>query len=99
MTDASGLPQGILNQGSLSLQGDTPFDHLAATAVEREFVLRADFELVDNDGCLWISLRFLRNLRPPRPGELVYLLDYEGHGCVGTVERVEGWYVCVRPDW
>ena len=36
---------------------------------------------------------------PPRPGEFVYLLDYEGHGCVGTVEGVEGWYVCVRPDW
>jgi hypothetical protein len=72
---------------------------LAATAVEREFVLRADFELVDNDGCLWISLRFLRDLLPPRQGEFVYLLDYEGHGCVGTVERVDGWYVCVRPDW
>ena len=84
---------------SLSVQGDTPFEHLAATAVEHEFVLRADFELVDNDGCLWISLRFLRDLLPPRPGEFVYLLDYEGHGCVGTVERVEGWYVCVRPDW
>ena len=59
----------------------------------------ADFELVDNDGCLWISLRFLRDLRPPRRGEFVYLIDYEGHGCVGTVEGVEGWYVCVRPDW
>jgi hypothetical protein len=34
---------------------------LAATAVEREFVLRADFELVDNDGCLWISLRHRRS--------------------------------------
>ena len=83
----------------MSLDADTPVERLAATAVEREFVLRADFELVDNDGCLWISLRFLRDLRPPRRGEFVYLLDYEGHGCVGTVEGVEGWYVCVRPDW
>ena len=82
----------------MSLHRDTPLDRLAATAVEREFVLRADFELLDNDGCSWISLRFLRDLRAPRPGELVYLLDYEGQGCVGTVERVEGWYVCVRPD-
>jgi hypothetical protein len=42
----------------------------SAIAVEREFVLRADFELVDNDGCVWISLRFLRDLRPPRPGDV-----------------------------
>lgn len=71
---------------------------LAAEAVEREVVLRADFELLDGDGCLWISLRFLRSPRLLRPGELVYLLDYAGHGCVGSVERVDGWYACVRPD-
>lgn len=29
----------------------------------------------------------------------MYLLDGEGRGCVGAVERVEGWYICVRPDW
>ncbi|HEX5896531.1 MAG TPA: hypothetical protein VFY47_09400 [Thermoleophilaceae bacterium] len=38
-------------------------------------------------------------MRTPRPGELVYLLDADGRGCVGTVERVEGWYICVTPDW
>jgi hypothetical protein len=67
--------------------------------LEREFVLRADFELLDTEGCTWISLRFLRGARAPRPGELVYLLDFQQRGCVGTVERVDGWYVCVRPDW
>jgi hypothetical protein len=67
--------------------------------VEREFVLRADFELLDDNGCSWLSRRFLRGPRTPRPGELVYLLDDGGRGCVGTVERVEGWYICVRPDW
>jgi hypothetical protein len=67
--------------------------------VDREFVLRADFELLDEHGCSWLSRRFLRGLRTPRPGELVYLLDAEGRGCVGTVERVEGWYICVKPDW
>ena len=71
----------------------------AAQAVRREFVLRADFELLDSDGRAWISQRFVRGPRPPRPGELVYLLDFQGHGCVGTVERVEGWYACVQPDW
>jgi hypothetical protein len=76
-----------------------PLLQLAAQAVEREVVLRADFELLDSDGRTWISLRFVRGPRPPRPGEQVYLLDYQGHGCVGTVERVEGWYACVRPDW
>jgi hypothetical protein len=67
--------------------------------VEREFVLRVDFELLDDDGCSWISRRFLRGLRTPRPGELVYLLDEDGRGCVGKVEAVEGWYICVKPDW
>jgi hypothetical protein len=76
-----------------------PTDELTAAAVGRQFVLRADFELLDEDGCSWISLRFLRGPRPPRPGELVYLLDFGGRGCTGTVERVEGWYACVRPDW
>jgi hypothetical protein len=72
---------------------------LAAATVRREFVLRADFELLDGEGRAWISQRFVRGPRPPGPGELVYLLDYQGHGCVGTVERVEGWYACVCPDW
>ena len=65
----------------------------------RELVLRADFDLLDDGGCSWISLRFLQNLRAPEEGETVYLLDGNGRGCVGKVERVEGHYACVRPDW
>ena len=72
---------------------------LAEQAVAREYVLRADFELLDGDGCAWISLRFLRGPRPPEPGDVVYLLDYDGHGCVASVDRVEGWYARVCPDW
>jgi hypothetical protein len=68
-------------------------------ASEREFVRRADLERVDHDGCCWISLRFLRGPRTPGPGEDLYLLDDDGRGCVGTVERVDGWHACVRPDW
>ena len=67
--------------------------------IAREFVLRVDFDLLDDDGCSWVSSRFTRGPRHPQPGEDVYLLDPDGRGCVGTVERVEGWYVCVRPDW
>jgi hypothetical protein len=65
----------------------------------RELVLRVDFDLLDDDGCAWISLRFVQNLRAPEAGETVYLLDGAGRGCVGKVERVEGHYACVRPDW
>ena len=67
----------------------------------REVVLRVDFELLDDDGCSWISMRFHRRSAagPPRPRDLVYLLDRNGAGCVGRVQQVEGWYVCVRPDW
>jgi hypothetical protein len=65
----------------------------------RELVLRADFDLLDEDGCSWISLRFAHALRPPQEGETVYLLDGRGRGCVGKVQRVEGHYACVLPDW
>jgi hypothetical protein len=67
--------------------------------VAREYVLRADFDLLHDDGCSWVSSRFMRGPRRPEAGEVVYLLDDNGSGCVGTVERVEGWYLCVRPDW
>jgi hypothetical protein len=65
----------------------------------REIVLRADFDLLDDDHCSWVSTRFLRGPRPPEEGDLVYLLDARGRGCVGRVERTEGWYACVRPDF
>jgi hypothetical protein len=74
-------------------------DDFRTPVLEREFVLRADFELLDSEGCSWVSLRFLRGPRAPGVGELVYLIDFQQRGCVGKVERVEGWYVCVRPDW
>ena len=64
----------------------------------REVVLRVDFDLMDDAQRAWVSLRFLRK-RVPDPGELVYLLDARGRGCVATVEDVHGWYACVRPDW
>ena len=67
--------------------------------VEREVVLRADFDLLDEDGCAWISTRFLRGAAPPREGDTVYLLDNQSRGCVGRVDRVQGWYACVCPDW
>jgi hypothetical protein len=67
----------------------------------REVVLRVDFELLDEAGCSWISMRFHGRsaAEPPRPGDVVCLLDGHGAGCVGEVQDVEGWYVCVRPDW
>lgn len=70
-------------------------------ALAREAVLRVDFDLIDDAGCSWISLRFHRNSTSaaPRTGDRVYLLDGKGGGCVGRVQQVEGWYVCVRPDW
>ena len=65
----------------------------------RELVLRADFDLLDDDRCSWVSLRFVSQLRAPSEGDVVYLIDSRGSGCVGTVVRVEGHYACVRPDW
>ena len=43
---------------------------------EREVVLRADFEQLDEQQCVWTSLRFmLQGPRHPREGEWVYLID------------------------
>ena len=66
---------------------------------QRELVLRADFDLLDEQRCAWVSLRFMRGPAPPDPGDLVYLLDGRGRGCAGVVDRIEGHYACVRPDW
>ena len=65
---------------------------------DREVVVRADFDAVDDDGCLWVSLRFLRGPRHPRAGETVYLLGTEGRACMGEVTAVNGWMARVRPD-
>jgi hypothetical protein len=67
---------------------------------QREVVLRADFNDLDDDRCLWTSLRFiLQGPRAPREGEWVYLLDVTGSGCFGQVESISGWTARVKPDW
>jgi hypothetical protein len=67
---------------------------------EREVVLRADFSDLDEECCVWTSMRFmLKGPRHPVEGEWVYLIDEDGRGCVGLVESVSGWFARVRPDW
>lgn len=65
----------------------------------REIVVRADFGDLDEERLVTVSLHFMRGPRPPRCGEVVYLLDGRGQGCVGTVEKINGWSARVRPDW
>jgi hypothetical protein len=89
-----------LVRGTSDLKGEKPVQQHERIDFEgRELVLRADFDLLDDDSCIWVSMRFLRDLRAPAEGEVVYLLDGRGCGCAGTVERVEGHYACVKPDW
>ncbi len=67
---------------------------------EREVVLRADFEQLDEQQCVWTSLRFmLQGPRHPHEGEWVYLIDNLGRGCLGQIESISGWSAKVRPDW
>jgi hypothetical protein len=67
---------------------------------EREVVLRADFDQLDDEQCVWTSMRFmLKGPRHPREGEWVYLLDNRGRGCMGQVETLNGWSARIRPDW
>src|SRR5436305_13197551 len=58
-----------------------PFD-------EREIVLRADFDRIDEGNVLSVPVRFEDGPRPPSRGEFVYLLDGTGNGCVGFVAKV-----------
>ena len=58
---------------------------------QREVVLRADLQDRDEDGCVWVSRRFMRGPRPPCEGETVYLLDPGGAGRVGQLVSVHGW--------
>jgi hypothetical protein len=67
---------------------------------DREVVLRADFDQLDDERCVWPSIRFmLRGPRHPREGEWVYLPDARRRGCMGRVETLNGWSARVRPDW
>jgi len=67
---------------------------------KREVVLRADFTELDDEQCVWTSMRFMvQGPRHPREGEWVYLIDRHGRGCMGLVETVNGWTARVRPDW
>jgi hypothetical protein len=66
----------------------------------REVVLRVDFESLDEDRCVWASIRFLmEGPRAPRKGEWVYLMNRFGEGCLGQIESIKGWTACVKPDW
>jgi hypothetical protein len=67
---------------------------------KREIVLRADFTELDDELCVWTSLRFmLEGPRHPTEGEWVFLLDELGRGCLGKIETVNGWTARVRLDW
>lgn len=79
----------------LADQEDRTFDFS-----EREVVLRADFNELDEESCVWTSMRFmLKGPRHPREGEWVFLLDSHGRGCMGRIEELNGWTAKVRPDW
>jgi hypothetical protein len=66
---------------------------------EREVVLRASLDELDQDRCVWTPVRFIRSgPRHPLPGETVYLIDRAGKGCMGTVVEINGWMARVRPE-
>ena len=54
---------------------------------EREIVMRADFDAIDERDILTVPLRD-EGPRPPQRGEFVYLLDGAGNGCVALCAKV-----------
>jgi hypothetical protein len=80
---------------TLAGEGDRSLDFS-----EREIVLRAEFDDLDDESCVWTSMRFmLEGPRHPEKGEWVFLLDSAGRGCLGRVDEVNGWNARVCPDW
>jgi len=66
---------------------------------EREVVLRASLDELDEDRCVWTPVRFImKGPRQPRVGELVFLIDRGGRGCLGEVVAINGWMARVRAD-
>src|SRR5947209_17686100 len=93
------LPPGVWKWCRDSLRG-VPTGRDAVIDLDScEVVFRADFDLLDDAGCLEVSSRFARGRTPPEPGEKVYLIDGSGQGCVAVVEDVTGHYGRVRPEW
>ena len=90
-TEATRVASGPPKPTAMAVELPLDFAH-------REVVLRADFDDVDDEGCLWVSLRFLRGPRHPVAGECVYLLGTQGRACMGEVTSVHGWVARVRPD-
>ena len=65
--------------------------------VHREVVLRASFDELDDDGCLWTPVRFMAGgPRHPRVGESVFLIDRGGAGSLAEVVEINGWMARVR---
>jgi hypothetical protein len=66
---------------------------------EREVVLRASLDELDDDRCVWTPLRFIMSgPRQPRVGESVFLIDRDGRGCLGCVVALNGWMARVRAE-
>ena len=64
---------------------------------EREIVLRADFDRMEDGDILSVPVRFDDGPRPPERGEFVYLLDGTGNGCVAFVAKVRDGVARVMP--
>jgi hypothetical protein len=63
----------------------------------REVVLRANLAETDVDGCVWAPMRFLmKGPRHPHVGELVFVIDSAGGGCMGSVVELNGWMARVQ---
>ena|SRR5579883_3513299 len=64
-----------------------------------EYVFEADFNNVDANDRVLVSLRYLNQLGRPEVGSWVRLADAEGNVCIGEVEEIRNLIVAVRPDW
>jgi hypothetical protein len=66
--------------------------------LERELLIYADFNALDDQGRVKASLRFAGSPEIPRKGEWVRLADSEENTCLGRVEDMRDLVIAVRVD-
>ena len=67
--------------------------------IERLLQIGADFNALDAEGRVKVSLRHAATPEIPAVGEWVLLEDAEGNSCLARVEEVDGFVTVARAGW
>jgi hypothetical protein len=66
---------------------------------ERLLIIGADFNALDAEGRVRVSLRYAATAEVPSVGEWVQLEDGEANSCLARIVEIEGLAVVAQADW